>query len=376
MRPVSASFLSTLTGSHTMTSRARVCDTFQTGVDPAGQDIPVMAGQVTLDGTADIRGSVDLTTDGTGMWPTSGGALLLAPYGNELFVERGVQYSSTDVEYCSLGYFRIETPDQKAPPDGPIRIVGKDRMAGIVDARLLTPIQFVAATTYGTVVTQLVTEVYPSATIVWDDASNTVAIGRDIIADEDRYGFLDDLVRSLGKIWYWNHRGELSITAIPPVTEPVWDVQAGAGGVLISVSRQLTRVGVYNAVVATGEGADTTDPVRAVAIDNNPYSPTYFYGRFGPVPKFYSSPLLTFDAQADTAAAAELTRQLGLPYNVDFTAVPNPALEPYDPLRVRVSSGSGAEIHVLETVTIPLTAEAAMTATTREQTTILIGTVT
>lgn len=373
MRPVTAQFLSTLTGSHTMSARARVCATFQTGTDPDGEDVPILAGSVTLDGTADVRSTLDLTTDGTRMWPVYA-ADLLAPYGNEIYVERGVQYSAATIEWCGLGYFRIETPDQRQPPDGPIRIVAKDRMAGLIDARLLAPVQYASAVSYGAVVTQLVTQVYPTATIIWDDATNAVAIGRDVIVEENRYGFLDDLVRSVGKIWYWNHRGELVITDAPAVSDPVWDVQAGAGGVLVSMSRSLSRAGVYNAVVAVGEAADSATPVRGVAIDSSPTSPTYYYGRFGPVPRFYNSPFLTTDAQAEAAATAELSRQLGLPYNVDFSAVPNPALEPYDPVRIRASAGSGAETHVLETVTVPLVADAVMTATTREQTAVLIGT--
>jgi hypothetical protein len=357
-----------------MAARARICTSFQTGTDPDGTDIPILAGAVTLDGTADIRGSLDLTSDGTGLWPTRA-ADLFAPYGNEVFVQRGVQYSTATTEWCSLGYFRLEAPEQRDPPDGPIRIVAKDRMAGIVDARLMAPAQFAATATYGGVVTQLVQEVYPSATVLWDDSSDSMAIGRDVIVEESRYGFLNDLVRSLGKIWYWNHRGELYITDAPPLSAPVYSVEAGAGGVLVSMSRRLSRTGVYNAVVASGEAADSAAPVRGVAIDQSPTSPTYFYGSFGPVPKFYSSPFLTTDAQAVEAATAELGRILGLPYNVNFATVANPALEPFDPVRIRASSSSGAETHVLETVTVPLTAQEAMTATTREQTVVLIGSV-
>lgn len=372
MRPVSAAFLTTLTGSHTMTARARVCTSWQTGTDPDGTEIPILAGSVTVDGTADVRGSLDLTTDGTGMWPDAANDLL-TPYGNEIFVERGVQYSSATVEWCSLGYFRIETPSQADPPDGPIRIVAKDRMQGIIAARLLAPVQFASTVTYGTVMTQLVTEVYPSATIEWDDTTNTQTIDRALICEEDRFEFLDDLVRSRAKIWFWDYRGVLVITTPPDPTVPVWDVFSGAGGVLVSSSRELTSVGVHNAVVAQGEATDSAAPVRGVAVDNNPDSPTYFYGPFGPVPRFYSSPFLTSDTEATAAAQALLRDELGLPYNVDFASIVNPALEPYDPVRIRNADRSTAETHIAERLTIPLVADAAMTGTTREQTVVLIG---
>jgi hypothetical protein len=48
-------------------------------------------------------------------------------------------------------------------------------------------------------------------------------------------------------------------------------------------------------------------------------------------------------------------------------------LEPLDPVLVRYSNRDAAETHVIEQLTVPLVASAAMTATTREQTLIAIG---
>lgn len=355
-----------------MVTRATICDTFQTGTTPTGTTIPILDGFVSLDGNADIRSTLDMTTDGTRMWPQYA-ADLLAPYGNEVFVERGVVYSDDLVEYVSQGYFRIDTPDQDQTPDGPIRITASDRMAGIIEARLLAPIQFTAGVTLGTVVTTLIQEVYPSATITWDDASDLATLSRDVIVEDDRYGFLNDIIRSRGKIWYWNHRGELSIKDLPSTTDTVFDINHGRSGVLVSMSRHLSRAGVYNAVVASGEAADTGTPARGVAVDASPSSPTYFYGRFGKVPRFYSSPMLGTDLQAANAARAILLRQLGLPYTVNFGATVNAALEPYDPVKVRYSDRDGEETHVLATLKIPLSPDIAMTATTKEQTVVLVG---
>jgi hypothetical protein len=372
MRAVSDSYLDAIRGSHTMKVRARVCETFQTGTDPDGTEVPVMAGDAQFDAAADIRGTLTMETDGTRMWPSAVN-LLLAPYGNEVFAERGVDLGGGTTEWVSLGYFRIETPDQAEVPDGPIRIEAKDRMAGIVDARLLAPRQYAASAVYGDVVEELVTDVYPSATIEWDDATDVDTLGRQVAVEEDRHGFLADLVTSIGKIMYWDHRGVLVIRDPPSATEPVYEVNAGAGGVLVAMARKLTRAGVYNAVVASGEAGDTDTPVRGVATDDNPTSPTYYAGRFGPVPMFFSSPFITTTVQAKAAAASLLRRQLGLPYVVDFTAVPNAALEPWDPVRVRYSTREAPETHVLQTVTIPLAPENPMTATTKEQSVVLIG---
>lgn len=371
MRPVSDAFLAALRGSHRMVARARVVAPGQTGVDPDGTEIPIENGDVQLDATADIRSTVDVTTDGHGMWPTSADSLL-APYGNELFVERGIRFGNGTTEWVSLGYHRIHGPEQQDAPNGPIRLSGQDRMAGIVDARLTAPVPFGPADSYGTVVEALIADVFPWATIEWDDTTDGRALGRSVVAEDDRYAFLADLITSVGKTWSWDHRGILVIKDPPSENASVWEVNAGQNGVLVSLSRELSREGVYNAVVATGEAADTVTPVWAMAVDGNPNSPTWWDGPFGKIPRFYSSPFLTTSDQAAIAARSILVKNLGLTYSVNFGSVPNPALEPDDPIRIRYPGRS--ELHTIKQLTIPLVTTAALTATTREQTTTLIHT--
>lgn len=351
-----------------MAARARLVPAGQTGTDPDGEEITITAGDVKLDAGAKIRATVDLTTSRS--WPASSSDAL-APYGGELFVERGIAYGNGTTEYVSQGYFRLEDVEQKSLQELR-RIAASDRMAGIVDAQLLAPVQFGAGALLGTVVDQLVREVYPSVVIEWDDTTDQEPIGRQLVADRDRYGFLADIVTSAGKTWSFDHRGVLVIRELPDPTDPVLDVAGGEGGVLVTMGRQLTRSGVYNAVVATGEAPDTAAPARGVVIDGNPASPTFFHGPFGPVPRFYGSPLLTTDAQATKAATTLLRQALGLPYSVDFDAVPNPSLEPLDPVRI-VRPATADEVHVIDQLTIPLTPAGAMKATTREQTLVQIG---
>lgn len=370
MRQVSQTFLRALTGSHQVIATARVVAPGQTGLDPTGTDLAITGGDVQFDATADVRGNLDLLVDGSRMWPKQAGDLL-APYGNEIWIRRGIDYGPSR-EWVPLGYFRIQSISQDRPPDGPIRITAQDRMAGLRDARLVTPRQFLAGTTYGTIVSALVTEVYPGPVIVWDAGSGT-AIPRSVICDEDRWSFLDELITSLGKIWYWDHQGKLQIRNPPSATKPVWEIARGRGGVLIALRRGLTRTDVYNIVVASGEGADTLSPVVGTAYDDDPRSPTYYKGSFGPVPRFFTSPLISTETQARTAAQTLLRKQLGLPYELDLSAVPNPALEPWDPIQVLHSDREGWEIHVMSQLTIPLTRRH-MSAQSREQTTLRIGT--
>src|SRR5690606_27376655 len=183
MRPVSERFLRALRGSHGMSARARVVAPGQTGTDPDGTEVGIIDGAVELDATADVRSTLELTTPGRGMWPSRDNQLL-APYGNELFVERGVQFGGGVTEWCSLGYHRIYGIEQDDPPDGPIRIAASDRMSAIVDARLTEPRQLAASMTYGQAVSSLVHEVLPWAQIEWDDNTSNRALGRTVLVEE------------------------------------------------------------------------------------------------------------------------------------------------------------------------------------------------
>lgn len=342
MRPVSARFVDALNGSHTMAVRLTAVPAGQTGVAPSGGTaLDIISGNVQLDGNADIRSDIQCEVaaynfqTGQLLWPAETDSAL-TPYGHtELFAERGVAFGGGSVEYVSLGYFRIDNVEQPDAPDGPIRMTGTDRMSMIVKAKLTEPVQYGPTATYGDVVEELVVDAYADAEIEWDDADiEGDAIGRTVVIESDRYAFLKDLATSVGKVIYFDHRGIFVVRNLPDPTTPLWVVSRGRNGVLVSAARSISNEGVYNGVVAVGEAFDTVTPSRGVAVDDNPDSPTFWGGPFGKVPREFASPLLTTDAQARLAAATVLRKSLGLPYNVDFSAVPHPGLEPGDPVAI------------------------------------------
>lgn len=376
MRPVSAAFLNAVRGTHPMRAEARIVTGFQTGVDPTGVDIPILGGDVVSDGTADVRSTLDLTTgrdlssETPVEWPDDVSDLL-TPYGHEIFVRRGIEFGDRSTEWVSLGFFRIDSVQQQDAPLGPFAVTGSDRMAGIVDAKLLQPVQFSTGHPVEAVFEQLITEVYPAAVIEFDFDASAVTLGRTVVVEKERYEFLRDLAASYAKDFYVDHRGIFVIRDRPDPGNPVFQVNSGENGVLVSMSRELSRIGAFNAVVATGEGADPVEPVIGIARDMNPDSPTFWDGTFGKVPEFFSAPTLITSAQARDAARKRLQDNLGLPFSLDFTAIPNPALEPFDPVQVRVVDHN--YVHTLQRLTIPLTAQQALTATTKDQTSIQMG---
>ena len=372
--PTPADLVDALPGSHDATFEARVLTTFQTGDDPDGIEIPILGGKVDYDATAKVFADLSLSTEGhdgrRSLFPRRA-TDLLAPYGHEVFVRRGVDLGSGTV-WVPLGYFRIDDADQDGTTRHPVALSAQDRMSGIIDGRLPVPVELAAGRTIESVASELVHDIYPAAVILFDDDSGQATLGRSIIVEEKRYEALKDIADAIGKVVYWDGEGALRFESPPDPDDIAWDLRAGQAGVLVDARRGVTREGMYNGIVARGEGGDTDDPVQGIAVDNGAHSPTRWGGPFGKVPRFYASPVLTTDAQAAQAARSLLRRYIGMPYNVRFGSVPNPALRPRQAVRIRFDDGT-REVHLVEKLTVPLTDDAAMTGTTKEQTLVTIG---
>jgi hypothetical protein len=372
MRGVSARFLSTIRGSHNAVHRARVCPRGQTGVDPDGVEIEVLGGDVISSSKNDVRSTLSLTTSEA--WPKDATGLL-TPYGNEIYIERGVSYGNGQTEYVGLGYFRIDTPEQDDAPNGEITIAAPDRTQQIIDERWVQPARsFVASLTRLQVVEILVGEVWPDIPIEWVGTGSTTTLGRTtIVTEPDRYALLKKFLTAWGRVGYFDYRGHFIVKPVPALTgPPVWTIDAGANGVLVQMSRALSREGIYNAVVARGEGTDQVPPAYGLAVQRS--GPVAFGddAGFGSVPRFYRSPFLTTNAQANNAAVSLLRKSIGLPYRVELRSLPNPALEVDDIVKVRYpadapSRSLRSELHVLDEVKIPLVAGAPVELSTRQQ---------
>ena len=373
MRAVSQSFLNTVRGAHKAVFRARILAPGFSGTNPGPlntdgsprDEIPILSGDVTFDTTADINGTLDLSTSIA--WPslpTSFGN----PYGSEIYIERGVQYGDGTREYVGLGYFRIDSVEQERAPRGSIRITGSDRMANVQDGRNVSPVVFGAGASVGSVLDLVVGEVVPGLVSVYDFSAYTELLATAHVMSEDRLAFVQELVAAYGKVAYFDYLGRFVVKTPPdPLGGPVWDINQGENGVLVSMKRAISRDGVYNGVVAQGEAAGEVPPVRAVVVDTLANSPTLWGGPFGKVPRFFSSSFMTTVAQCQLAAYNMLKSARGLPYVVTLGLVPNPALEGWDVIRVVYSPSENPESHIIDKITYSLSVNGPMGIDTRKQ---------
>lgn len=330
-------------------------------------DLDVIDGTVTLDANASFRGRVDVRVAiPRDLIPRADGDLL-TPYGDEIRVSRGVTFPEGGEELVALGVFPIEELTlNDSGTSWSVTITGNDRASRIADARLETPYNIPAGTNYVTAIRDLLDGAAPGR---YEYAFPPTSRVTPLIAFEegdDRWQRAQEMAESIGMALFFNGDGVCTMRPeSDPALDPVAEIVDGHNGVLISATRDWTRAQIYNRVIATGDNADLPAPVIGIATDDNPESPTYYYGRFGRKPRFYQSQFIMSVSQALDAARGILSRSTGKSKRVSFGAVANPALEPGDVIVVRRESiGLGREAHVLDEVKINL-ASGAMTGSSR-----------
>lgn len=366
MRPVSTRFLDAVVRSHRMVAQATVYEATGGGVPDTqvGDPLEIIDGQVTLDITAATRGRCDLTlrVDDVPTTPDHP----LAPYGNEIHVQRGIQYSDGTVELVSLGRFRIERTDVSEDQGATIvRVAGSDRSARLIDNRFRFGTGIETGYDYDEALEAVLTQGWPDVPLSLTTMGGTTP---QLVIEEasDRWQFAQTMAADKGCHLYFDGDGQCVNPAVAQVGDRAPDQQLveGDNGLLVTANSTWSREGTYNRVIATGENTSEV-PVRAEAYDGNPLSPTYVFGPFGDVVRWYSSPFITTDDQAQSAAEAILSQQLGTTKQVDFGTIVNPALEPNDIVRITSAATGIDEDHVIDTLTIGLTADSLMTGRTR-----------
>ena len=367
MYETSDRFRQVMAGSHRAVMRARLLPNIQFGANPTGGlEIPIKSGDVKMASTTDVKATLECEVPGD-YWDS------VRPYGAELFVERGVDYGDGTKEYVPLGYFRIQKVDQASAPAGPIKISAQDRIAQLKDVRLIYPYSYPAGLTHRQLFDRLVNGYtdpvgsttggplviaygmyYPvSVPIIFEGYDGDRATLPAGTVKDDVYAAIADIVDARSCVVMFDRIGQMVITSREraPGVPSIYTVKPGKAGNLVSASRSLTRDGVYNIVVSRGSDPANLTGYR-LAYNNDTGSALYWAGPFGPIPRYYSSPLLKTSDQADAAAETVLSRYKGLPSGLATVSLPDPSLDPLDPITVQI--GTTLEDHVIDEITIPL----------------------
>ncbi|WP_459650256.1 DUF5047 domain-containing protein [Kitasatospora sp. Ki12] len=321
---------------------------------PTVTDLPIVGGAVSVDRGSKVRRSLSLTVADPSYLPWAA-TDPLAVYGQQLIVSRGIQFPDGTREMCPLGTFRVDEPSGDVDM-GPVTLTGKSLEAAVQDDRFSAPRSTSGHSSTVGAITALIQETLPSAVIVnatgRDQPCSTVVWD----AQADRWDAVTALATSMHAECYVNVLGQFVIADVPDLTTatPVWDIAEGPTGNLIAAGRKLSRAGVYNAVVVSGESAVSgIPPVSATAQDTDPTSPTRWDGPYGRVPRFYNSGLLTTTAQCAAVAATMLRDAIAPTVETSISSLPNPALEAGDCLRLRYAGGRTERV-LAQSFSVPL----------------------
>lgn len=338
-------------------------------------------GSVSVDRTADIRRRCTVKcVDRDGTITPINAESILTPFGTELRLYRGVKYTSGvmagAVEVVPLGVFRLSkaTVSDSVGGSTDISLEAYD-LSRTVRRDKFTDVYTVAT---GTSIVQAIKDIigrtFPD--LQFDTFASTVSNAAPLVydADSDPWDAVTSLATSIGCEVFFTATGHLKVA--PPVDidhlpAPAFSYIEGRGCTMLDLNVVFTDEPGYNGVVLTAEaaGADTP-PIRSVVWDNEPSSPTYHLGPYGEVPMFITNSTVTKQADADSAAAAQLNQILGFSSQLDLTVMVNPALDANDVIQVsRERSGVNSK-YAIDAVSIPLLAAGSSALSLRQKRTV------
>ena len=369
----------------------------------------VSDGNFTIDRNSEFRRSGQITIEVIPILPPpplvpANPDSLLAPFGNELFIETGIaavgnttsKGSKLKVNWLANGLFVIATSTvDDTTIDMTVTLDLYDRSWTIAQRALLAPYNFPATATGN-----FVEEIKKLLNFVWATNQqgfelpgqplqyNIVPTSQVVpIASYDQgsdpWQAAQDMAAAVGYELYFDPAGMVVGKPIPnALTSPlVWNftddsvIIAGLGGTgstalfgdaystPVEISVKMTRDGIYNHIIIqgtgdanaatyNGAGIETAgSPILAQAFDDNPVSPTYIDGPLGDIPNFVTSSLVT-QAGAQGMANNDLQVALSSAWQMTLAAAPNPIFDVDDCITVtRPRVGLNNARVVLDTIT-------------------------
>lgn len=158
------------------------------------------------------------------------------------------------------------------------------------------------------------------------------AVNKTLVYQDDRLNAVQDLCKRINCDYRFNGAGQFEIYPLTAQT-PVAVLKGGPEGLLVRVDRKQEYDGLFNEFYADGQfsttapdGTQTQVPIRGyAAITAGPLRVSGPHGRY---PKFYSSTMLTTQAECDAYALTMRDTQLaGLTTGLVVTCLPLPHVQ-------------------------------------------------
>jgi hypothetical protein len=365
---VSRAFLGALSSGHKPNVKVEVLT--PGGIIPlSGVILP--GSTVTAIKTQPIRRSCSIKIiDSNGTLMPSDANALLVPYGNELRIQRGIQFPDGTTEYAHLGIFEIT--DSTVTDSGmgvAIDLAGLDRADEISRSKLTDTYGIAPGTNVTTAIKALIDSVRPNLTFRLMATPYTTPL---IVykAGDDPWLKAIELGQMIGAEVFFDSYGICVVQLEPTPAKQAavvrfqeGDMPAGNpfGALYNYTMTDLKRVwsnrNVPNNVIREGQGTGLVAPVRAVSQDTNPNSPTHIgsaYNGGAPVTDFVSDSKLLTIQQCQDAADAVIRLAKGSLEALELQGVPHPALDISDVGYVARAILGVGDNYVIDSITMPL----------------------
>ena len=305
-----------------------------------------ISGSFTQDARRAGRWDGRLTFAGDNLLPARPGDLL-TPFGTTVTVEVGLELLDGSVSYVPYGRYEV------APSSVNINAAERTVNVSLIDLsdrieryRFETPFTVAPGVTLSVMLAQVVFSrlgVNPGVTTV-----PILLAAKRVFGLETSVGPWSELLDVLDghsvAAWY-NRSGTIQFGSTLPNTADGYPLNSTTSLSVDFDSRPA------NVVVARGETTDDTTPVQAVAMDEDPGSPTFAgvspgSSPYGRTTQFYSSPLILTVNQAQSAADAILAANLGAGAGYTLTC-------PFDPtIDVGDLVSTGGDTFVVDSITL------------------------
>lgn len=174
---------------------------------------------------------------------------------------------------------------------------------------------------------------------------------------------IEDLADLIGAEVFYDAAERLVLRTPPvPAITPLFTFTGGGAGVLTGMSSRVERA--PNSVALVYDRANASGPVIGLWNDTRT-GPTQLGGVYGTRRVVEERTGRPAQVQADAAAKAYGTRVAGRVRTVTYRAVPVPWIEPGDTIAVQPVDKGTAELHTVQSVTLPLNHDP-MTFATRD----------
>ena len=309
--------------------------------------VPVKAGSVTWTTSQQVQGTLSLTVprigavsqdEGARDWTPLAPDSPLATMGQVLHVQVTVaSLVSTDRWDIPLGRFLITQWEVGATD---IRITGKSLFQHLEDDRLTSP---TVPYSGGTLASELRRLVGGHMGVIVSDALTNRPCPS-MSWGESRI----DAIYEIADAWPARLRegpdGVLYVLPpVPAITErPEKSLTDGDAGTVIGVTRQGSRAGIFNRIVARGQEQDDAGQPRFQAIIDQTTGPLRTSVPYGIVTRFFSSPLITSKQAALNSATTMLATSVRQKTTVPVTHTPNPTLTLDTPVELITANIDGA----------------------------------